>query len=215
MDFHIHSDVRRTDGGKLGELRHVVLDPDVRHVISLVVQETGLDGHAVVVPSDDVDSADEDAVYLSLSREQLDQLPRYAYGRNVAPPPADLDPEVASSDQVQEPIDVPDVPPVGAATGITSIAFTPIVEIRRNLPPEAVVIDDHTVVTATDGDIGHVRHVLEDDQTRRVTGFVVQKGLLFSHDVDVPIDWLAGVQGHRLALRIDKRSVEATLQKEL
>jgi len=215
MDFHIHSNVRGPDGDKLGELRHAVLDPDVRHVISLVVQETGLDGHAIVVPSDDVSSADDDAVYLTLSREQLDQLPRYAYGRNVAPPPADVDPETTSSDQVQEPIDVPDVPPIGAAAGISSIAFTPIMEIRRNLPADAVVIDDHTVVAATDGEIGHVRHVLEDDETRRVTGFVVQKGFVFSHDVEVPIDWLAGVQGHRLVLRVDKRSVEATLPKEL
>ena len=214
MDFHIHSNVRRTDGGKLGELRHVVLDPDVRHVISLVVQESGLDGHAVVVPSDDVDSSDGDAVYLSLSREQLDQLPRYAYGRNVAPPPADLDPDVASSDQVQEPIDVPDVPAVGAATGITSIAFTPIVEIRRNLPPDAVVVDDHTIVAATDGDIGHVRRVRQDDQTRKLTSFIVHKGVVFAHDVHIPIDWLAGVEGHRLVLRVDKRAVGATLPKE-
>jgi uncharacterized protein YrrD len=214
MDFHIHGSVRQIDGRKLGELRHVVLDPDVRHVISLVVQESGFDGHAVIVSADDIDSADGTSVYLSLSREQLDQLPRFAYGRNVAPPPADVDSEVTSSDQAQEPVDVPDVPPVGAAAGITSIGFTPIVEIRRNLPPDAIVVDDHTIVAATDGDIGHVRHVRQDDQTRQLTSFVVRKGFVFAHDVHIPIDWLAGVQGHRLMLRVDKRTVGATLPKE-
>lgn len=213
MDFHLHCHVRQRNGLDAGELRHVVCDPETREVISLVVYEGGLDGRAVILPIGAVDSADDDAVYTELTGDQFDRLERYAYALNVAPPPADLDPDTVSSDQLQEPIDVPDVPPVGAATGITSIAFTPILEIWRNVPAGSVILDDMTIVEASDGELGRVRHVLADDETRRVTGLVVEKGFIFTRDVEIPMDWVTNFGTERVALSVSKAEVEAASQE--
>jgi uncharacterized protein YrrD len=206
MDFHLLRDVRQRDGGKLGELRHVVCDPNTQTVLSLVVQHVGLAGTAVVVPIGAVERSDEDAVYLTLFPEQFDRLEKYAYGQNVAPPPAEYDPSTVSEDFPQELLDVPNVPPVGAAEGITSIAFTPLIAAWLNVPEGSAVIDDATAVSAQDGDIGYVKHVLTDDQGN-VSGFVVEKGFLFTKDIEVPLSWVQELRSGSLDLNVSKAEV--------
>ena len=208
MDFHLRKDVRERNGLDVGYLRHVVCDPETREVISLVVQLRGLEGHVVILPIGAVETGDEDAVYTRLTSEQFDQLDTYDYERNVAPPPAEYDEETSSSDQVQEPIDVPDVPPVGAAEGITSVAYTPILEIWRNVPDGSLIFDETTVVEAKDGELGHVRHVLADDETRRLSGFIVEKGFLFTRDIEVPMDLVARMRSDRILLRVARAEVD-------
>jgi uncharacterized protein YrrD len=208
MDFHLHSDVRERDGLTVGELRHVVCDPETRQVISLVVQQSGVEGRAVIVPIGTVQSGDDDAVYLELDGGQFEALDSYAYARNVAPPPADVDPSTRSSDQLQEPIDVPDVPPVGAASGITSIAFTPVLEIWRNVPDGSLIFDDGTVIEATDGEAGHLRHVLADDETRRLTGLVVEEGFFFTQEVEVRMECVSELTSERIRLTVGRSALE-------
>jgi len=209
MDFHLFADVRQSDGGKLGELRHVIYDPQTRQVPSIVVQPTGPQGAAVIVPIGVVDAADDNGVYLSLSPEAFDALQPYAFGVNVAPPPAEYDPSTHTADLDEEFVDVPNVPPVGAAEGITSIAYTPILEVQRNISADDLVIDDGTVVEALDGEIGRVEHVLVGDDTRQVTGFLVEKGALFPRSAQVPMDWVASIEGDRISLNVDRTAVEA------
>ncbi|MBV9281069.1 MAG: PRC-barrel domain-containing protein, partial [Chloroflexi bacterium] len=159
--------------------------------------------------ADVLSGGDDDAVYLQASAGQLDHLQAYAYGVNLAPPPADVDPETRSADLPQEPIDIPDVPPVGAAEGITTTAFTPILEVVRNLPEDSIVIDDGTVVSAADGNLGHVRSVLLDDGTRAVTGLLVRTGWVFTRDVEVPLAWVASIGSERITLAMDRAAVFA------
>lgn len=213
MDFHLLADVRETAGPKLGELRHVVCDPGTRQVHSIVVKPSAADVGAVVVPIDAVDAADDDAVYLSLDEEEFTGLERYAFARNIAPPPAEYDPRNPSADEEQEPIDVPDVPPVGAAEGITSIAYTPILEVQRNIPDADVVLDDTTTVHATDGDLGRVEHVLVSDDSLQVTGLIVEKGLLVQRSLEIPVEWVADMAPGLVVLNVDRRAVE-TAQTE-
>lgn len=207
MDFHLLSDVRQRDGGKLGELRHVVYDPEMRRVVSLVVQQTGLDGASLIVPIEPVVESDDDGVYLTLTVEQFDALEPYAYGRNIAPPPADVADEISSSDYEQEPADVPDVPPIGAASGITTIAFTPIVEVLRNIPDGAITIDDQSIVSATDGDIGRVEHVLMEDETKKIRGFIVETGSVVTHSWEIPMAWVRSIQPGAVLLNVDLNTV--------
>ena len=209
MDFHLLSDVRDQDGNRLGELRHIVLDQESRRIVSLVVQEAAPAGHAVVVPVDAVDSADDDAVYLRLSPQELHQLPPYAVAENAAPPPADIYPGNRSSDQVQEPIDVPDVAPVGAAQGITSIAFTPIFDVIRNIPDGTIIIDDGTPVWASDGELGKVERLLTGETVDQVTAMVVETGSFFTHPLGVPVDQIASITGDRVTLSLSKADLEA------
>lgn len=209
MEFHLLSDVRQQDSGDiLGELRHLVYDPVQRRVQALVVQEARMGGHAVAVPWSAVAVADDDAVYLSLSSEEFDQLEPYAVGINVAPPPADLDPSTPSADFEQEPIDVPDVAPVGAAEGITSIAFTPIIQEFARVPEGSVVLDDGTAVWTTDGEIGMVERIeTGDDGT--VGALALEEHGLLATNITIPWDWVAEVEPGRINLSVDRQAVEA------
>jgi uncharacterized protein YrrD len=209
MDFHLLSDVRDQDGNTLGELRHLVLDPRPRRIVSLVVQQSDLAGHAVVVPIDAVLSADDDAVYLNFSPEEMRSLQPYAVAYNVAPPPADIDPETQSSDQPQDPIDVPDVAPVGAAQGITSIAYTPIVEVSRNIPEGTIVVDDGTSICATDGELGKLERLISGDTVDEVTALVVESGALFTHPIEVPVNLVVSFEIDRINLRLSQSEIQA------
>lgn len=212
MDFHLLADVRQSDGGKLGELRHVVYRPDSGEVRSIVVQPTSGESGAVLVPISAVDTADDDAVYVRLSEDEFRALEPYAVGMNIAPPPAEYDPTNPSADLHEEPVDVPNVPPVGAAEGITSIAFTPIMDVQRNIGEGEVVVGDRTMVRATDAELGHVEHVLVSDDTRRVTDFLVEKGVLFPQTVQVTVDWVEGVLSNTIVLGVDRATVQAAQQ---
>jgi len=208
MDFHLLRDVREEEGGKLGELRHVIYDSPSRQVKALIVQHTGFSGSAVVVPFDVVMRSDEDATYIKLSAQEFDRLEKYAYGQNTAPPPAEYDPSTKAEDFAQELMDVPNVPPVGAAEGITSIAFTPVMDVWLNVPEGSLVIDDATAVTAQDGDIGQVRHVLTDEQGV-LEGFVAEKGLFFTTDVEIRLPWVQEVTSGKVVLNLSKAEVAA------
>jgi uncharacterized protein YrrD len=209
MDFDFGADVRRPDGEKLGELRHVVYDPDTTQIVYLVVEHSGFEGREVLVPIGAVEGADDDAVTLELSRQQFDSLRDFVTDRNVAPPP---DAANITEDEITEPVNVPDVPPVGAATGVESIAFTPIVQEIRHIPGRDEVIDGNSVVWATDGEVGKVRVVEMNDQTERITGFVVEKGLIFHHDLFVPIDWVENIRPEVIVLNVDQARVKAGQQ---
>src|SRR5438045_3955878 len=123
MLLQIGADVRQADGGKVGELTRLVFDPDSRVVASLVVQPNRGDLNELVVPGEVVQDADDQAAQLSVDQHTFDAFPPFEVDRNIAPPPDVAD---VTSDLIKDPIDVPDVAPVGFATGVESIAFVPI-----------------------------------------------------------------------------------------
>lgn len=206
MNFHFGAEVRSPDGGKLGELRRVVYDPSTEQVTALVLIEVGLDGEELVAPIGSVQSADDEAVTLAISEEQLDDLDLFVQTRNIAPPP---DAEEVTSDQVHDAVDVPDVLPVGAATGIESIAFTPVLEEIVHIPTGDQTLDQNTTVWATDGEAGHVAEVHVNDQTLQITALVVQHGLIFKHDAEVSFDLVENVRSEAIVLSVDTATIEA------
>lgn len=205
MIYRLGVDVQRPDGGKLGELHRVVFDPETGEVVSLVVTHNALDGREVVVPVGTVQSADDDALTLAASEEQFDMFDDFDVQRNLAPPP---DAANVTSDLVDDPVDVPDVPPIGAATGVESIAYTPIIQEDINVPTGDQVLDGTTTVWATDREIGHVKEVRASDETSRVTSLVVERGVFFKHDTEVPFDALETVTSDTIVLSVESAALE-------
>lgn len=209
MNLHLGADVRQTDGEKLGELQGIVYDTDGKRVMALVVQHAGAGERDILVTIRAIsdEDADGEAVYLDLTREQFERMRPYdAETTNLAAPPfADN----VTSDLVHDPVDVPDVPPVGAATGIESIAFTPIVVEVTNLREGDVVIGRSTMVVGTDGDVGHVARVFLDDETSNITSLVAERGLVFTHDVEIPFDRVVSVDAETVQVSAARRDLEA------
>jgi uncharacterized protein YrrD len=206
MDFRFGDEVWRPDGGKLGELRRAVLDPETDEVVSLVVLESRVDGAEVVVPIGLVDSAEEGSVVLSTTQDQFEGLDRFAGLRNLAPAP---DAANIKRHEITDPVDVPDIPPFGASAGVESIAYTPILEEDVYVPPYDRVIDGQTVVYATDGEVGHIHSLRIHDDTRRLESIVVVHGVVFAHFVVVPIEVVTDIQPESIVLSVPKDELKS------
>jgi sporulation protein YlmC with PRC-barrel domain len=187
MDFRWGADVRGQDGAGFGDLRAVIFDRETGEVSSLSVAAGGMDDDLRLVPIGAVNAADPMMVETQLSDEQFATLPAFNRARNIAPPPLA---DNLEDDEEREPEIVPDIPPIGAATGIESIAFTPVIEEEINIQDGDAVVDATFTVRATDGDLGQLAGITVDDQTRRITLATVSQGMVFPNDVDVPAGWL-------------------------
>lgn len=205
MDFQFGAAVSSRDGVRLGDLHAVVFDRATGEVTSLVVDPSGLDADFRMMPIGAVDSADRMEIFAALSAEQFTELSRFAEVRNIAPPPvAD---NLMDDEENKEPETVPDVPPIGAATGIESIAFTPIIQEETAVPAQDSVVDASFTVRATDGVVGQVHEVITDDQTNRITHLGVDRGTIFTHEVDIPAGWLREIGPDWIAISVDKATV--------
>lgn len=207
MDFRFGADIRGRGGDSLGTFQRAICDPATRQVVALVATEGGLAERQVVVPIGTVATSDDDSVTVELSRQQFAGLEDYvASARNIAPPPNidNLD-----DDQVTDPIDIPDVAPVGAATGIESIAFTPIIEEITNVPGVDQVLDSGTAVWATDGDVGQLRALEVSDETNRISAIIFGGGGNVAGSIELPADRIASVQTGTIILTVDRATVES------
>lgn len=211
MQLHLGADVRGREDEKLGELRRVLYDPATGEVTSLVVQHSGFDERRMLVPIGAIDTADHGGVVLALSRDQFEGLEEAGERYNVAPPPTADNLEVAEN---LAPEEVPDVPPVGAATGVESIAFTPVVEETSFAPEGIEGVDGDTVIQALDGELGRVADILVDDQTRRIQGFAVEKGLIFKSEVEVPGDVVSEIRPGTIVLNVERDALEGAGDRE-
>jgi uncharacterized protein YrrD len=182
MDLYLGAPVQQDDGDILGHLQGVAMDAQTRELRTLIVEGERWDSAAVLMPMGAVEGADLDAVTVALRDDEFDSLEPYSLVRNLAPAP--------SADNLEDPDDS-GTPPVGAAVGVESIGFTPILEEEPNLDADEWVIDRATLLRATDADLGHVRTVVVDDETRRMTALIGEEGLVFPEDYVIPFGWIA------------------------
>ncbi|HEX6506789.1 MAG TPA: hypothetical protein VF221_04075 [Chloroflexota bacterium] len=206
MELHFGAQVEPRDGIRLGDLTRVVYEPEARQVQALVVETADTHEAEILVPIEAVDAADDETVQLALSTEQFDSLDQYAWAHNVAPPPDRDHADIAEEDEIGPGTESP---PVGAATGIESIAFTPIIEEEDYIPLGDGVIDRSTEVWGTDGRLGHVHAVFIEDDTRRIQTFLVREGTVFTHDVEIDVGWVESMHAETIVLEVDKATVEA------
>ncbi len=204
MDFQFGAAVSSRDGIRLGDLHKVVFDRATGEVTALVVDPDGIEADFRMMPIGAVNSADRMEIFVALSPDQFTALPRYAEVRNVAPPPLA---DNLEDEENKEPEIVPDVPPIGAATGVESIAFTPILQVETAVPSEDSVIDASFTVRATDGVVGQVHEVIADDDTNRITRLGVNRGTVFTDEVDIPAGWLREIGPDWIGISADMAMV--------
>jgi uncharacterized protein YrrD len=205
MEFHFGAQVQRNDGDRLGELTRVVFDPDSREIVFLVAQSAHLGEREVKIPLETVEETDDETVQVSMSEDEFEALEEYSSSRNTAPPP---DRDFADIDDEDELAPGTETPPIGAATGIESIAFIPIVEEDVYIPIGDGVIDRSTDVWATDGMVGNARAVTIDDSTRRIRQVLVRHGTIFTHEVTVPAEFIESVRTDAIVLNVDRAAVD-------
>jgi uncharacterized protein YrrD len=169
---------------QVGRVRRLILRPD-GEVQGIIISGWLVLGHDVYVPIDAVESADPDAVRVSLSLADLTHLP-----------PLESDPAHARTDDAPAPSLAP--------AGLRSAASGQAEAITGGWPLRA-----GQRVAATDGNVGDLDVVLIDPRTDRATGFVVRKGRFVVRDVIVPIDWVQSVAHDRITLSVPKARLDS------
>jgi uncharacterized protein YrrD len=206
MNLQFGSQVLSGETQRLGELRGAVCEPEGGTVIALVCRSAHFGERELLVPLESVQFTDDVTVQLDMAEEEFESLQDYSSSRNVAPPP-DRDHADPEGEEGLPPST--DVPPVGAATGIESIAFTPIVQESVYIPTGDEVLDGTTEVWATDGQVGTLRALTVLDGTGTIGGLLVREGTVFVHDIAVPGSAIAQIRSGAVVLSAPLAQFEA------
>jgi uncharacterized protein YrrD len=192
MQIEIGARVRTSDGQEVGEVHRIVVDLDNQAVTGIVVLKGGLLSRDVLVPIDFVESAAEDEARLSLTEDELDRLPNFAYNEFLAPPPTWA-------------LAVPLLP--GGAIYIP-------VHQRERLGPTQEDILPGAKVWATDGELGTVDRVEFDARSARLDAFWIRAEQILPHDMRIPAEWVERVEERGIYLHAARAEVERLLGAE-
>jgi len=198
----IGSEAVGSDGYR-GEVLAVVVDPAARTVTHLVVEPHGRAGLARLVPLDLADLADTvgaapDPVRLRCTETEF---------MNLEPAEETLAEFVPG---YPDPVQL--LPPGWRGTGGGTADGGTILRIPEKetidvVPPGEVEERRGDHVHATDGDIGGLRGLRIDPDSRRVTHVLVREGHVWGHhDVDIPAEMVAGF-GDGIRLSVTRQQV--------
>ena len=88
--------VRTRDGHQAGHVKHAIWDPSGKRITEYVITTGGLLGHDVIVSPELLESAarDGNAIVLSITNRELDELAHYESGDYTTPPAGWLAPTI-------------------------------------------------------------------------------------------------------------------------
>jgi len=194
-DLHIGADVFSSDGHKLGELHRLVLKRSDFRLTHIVVDIGWIRaGHRIwegglgleydrVAPVSALAAANDSCIDLALTAEAFKELPEYTI------------------EGFEEPQDFTpgedDLADIASASSLASAAFNSapggwLVE-RLNKTLDSVDIDQGTPVWRREphDKLGEVDRLILDDQTGRLTAFVMKRGFLLTKDVVLPVRYVS------------------------
>ena len=209
--------LRSSDGKVFGAVDGVVLDPTTNEITYLVLDRGIIPGKKLV----DVDlvvETDGDGIVLSIPADEVERLPnfvteRYVQAHNhVAFAGAGGSPFVihgASTAWMPAESHVGDLHNIGGGGLYQTPPVSGVVlQDVSSVPESSVTITEGTAVVGSDGHkIGHVDELLLDGD--RITGFVVKAGFAFTHNVRVPMAWVAGVAHDQIRLSLPGEAAAA------
>ena len=172
-DFKIGAEVRCQDG-KCGELLKVVANPETGEITDLIVQKGLLLKEDRVIPMDKVLETSEDEIQLDIPADQLEDFKRYRkYAYRVLKPEQG---EFSSFQKGQVMMHTPLGAPYGSLTGMVIPMFRHVV--HEGIPEKETVVEQGTLVSNQDKQLGRVSHTLVDTETGRLQSLVVDRGML-------------------------------------
>lgn len=203
------------DGQKLGNVERLILNERRQRVEALVVHKPLL-GDNKIVEMPLVERVGDDGIVLRISADETKLLPTFVREKFVEiAPEAALDALYASFAPGTGTFLA--APPVAGRRTFEDFAdggrLTPIppdatVTVESNVPDDYDVIGPGTDVFAVDGQkVGTVSEVMVDGDGD-ITGFVVEKGLLFKHDVFIPVDWIHDIGNQHIHLKVTAEEAE-------
>jgi sporulation protein YlmC with PRC-barrel domain len=191
-----------TSGGKqVGEIDRFVLDPATQEVTHIVVKKGWLLPEDKVIPMSMVRSATADRVVLNDDVPDFDKLPPFEARHFVDA----LDYENRKQADTGVRPAYYWYPPLGhtgyPAFGLGSYAW-PLIEVRRNIPKDAVPLKEGSDVISSDGKhVGHVERLYLETGSNKVTHLLVSHSLLPDRKL-IPASWVKSVEEHSVHLSV-------------
>ena len=202
VDIDIGARVSSSDGQDVGTVSGVIMDPDRKAVIGLVVRQGDLFNVDRVVPIEMVAGIQDHRVTLTISGAEVDDQP-LLNERAYVP----LAPDGEATPHVWTPY------PAVAISPTLNPAWNapPVVEEEwREVPAEDLVLREGLPVWAADRElVGRVDELVEDAQTHRVEAIVVRGVRGTRHDKAIPVQWIVrSDEDTGITLAVDAGAVE-------
>ena len=214
------ADVTSADNEEVGKLHAVIMDPRDNRVTHIVVNtgphfpEPGFDApDLITVPVDEMEDAQEEKVILKCTKPRFAKMPQYVERRYAPPPPP-------RSERLPEEPERPShlLWDVGAALvaalsgssgiGIPGGLGVPAEHFRK-AKFERQILDDAPVWRLEPfSHIGDVERVLVDEESDEIVALVIRRGVLFHHDVVLPIDHVTEVLDGFINVRISDEELD-------
>jgi uncharacterized protein YrrD len=192
----VGAEVVSSEGEKVGTVSYLVVRPP-HYVMTDIVVSTGFLGRDLVVPIDRMAGSQEGAVHLTLGKDEMAKLDDYVEA-HYDQPNADW---FAGAGMYYP----------GAGTLWPAGTYYPIpTSVEVNAPPGTVGISEGMDVVSSDGHgVGSVHSAVMAADGSEVDGLVVREGILFHHDVRIPISEVQSIHDSGVVLRATKDELAA------
>lgn len=221
MNIALDATVVSSDGNEVGKVDRLALHPDTMEVEAVIVHQGVIFTEDRIVDNGLVERVDESGtVHLNITADEADKLPTFVQEHFTEPTQEQLS---------RSPLDYP-LPGTmgglgrvvvatprsggyqqgGAADSIFDVPTVPRgeQETESSLPKGTVSITEGTDVVDNQGEkVGAVDDIIYNEDGE-VTGFVVQSGFIFTHDVRIPVAWVDSVTDENIRLNISSEEAE-------
>ena len=196
-------------GREVGTINRFVLDPETNEITHIVVQKGWLFSEDKVIPFDRVRSTNEDKVVLDLNVNDFDQLPPFEETHYVGISDRDRAARTTPAEAYPADVFVPGFywyPPYGfagnQAYGLPYYTW-PRTETEKNIPENTVPLKEEAkVITSDEKHVGNIGRLMVEQNTGKVTHFVIAEGLLFKDRKLVPANWIESASEDEVRLSV-------------
>ncbi len=201
-----------TDNEKLGDVKQIVVDPLTSEITHLVITQGFIFTVDKVLPMAFITKQVDGSLYVDRQVDELD-LRDYEETFYVK----EDDPEViVDKDDVHIPTSVYYYPPLvsrheGYYWGMPRrYAGDPVKLVRRvNVPEDSLLIEKGMNIYSLDGDhVGDVYSVHLDENTNRITHFIISQGLFFQDYKLIPTFWVEEVSEKGIHIAVGTERLE-------
>lgn len=218
MNIQLGKPVMGSDGEKIGEVDRLIIDKESYQVREFLIQEGTLLQTDRIVDVDQVTRIDEDGtVHLSIPSSEAESLQPFVETRYLAPGDRDLEvmPQAwaaggaGGGPLLWAPAGPGHDHPAGRSLFEPASPPTADVEPDRPVDQMSVVVDTGTNVIGKNGEeLGSVDEVFYDDDGQ-ISRFRVKSGMIFSKDVDVPMNWVETIRPDGVQLSVTAEEAES------
>lgn len=203
IDLTIGAQVICTDGS-CGTLSKIALKPETWQVTHLVVEEGFLLKRARVFPFAALAGATPSEIRLDVQASCLEDYPLYQMHTMQMPASA---PSEGSGSALWR---------AGVPYGVGAPMPAPVVteRVHRGVPAEMVVVDGHTSVEGSDGEIGKLDRFVVDTDTGVITEFIARQGALLVTDRTFPATMARAIAERAIMLSATTEALDDLPQDE-